>query len=51
VWAEGNGYTLDYAVNSDLEDHPELLQSYKLVLSVGHDEYWSSGMRDSLEAW
>ena len=45
------GYTLDYAVNSDLEDHPELLQSYKLVLSVGHDEYWSSGMRDSLEAW
>ena len=38
-------------MNSDLEDQPELLQSYKLVLSVGHDEYWSSGMRDSLEAW
>src|SRR5207253_2865861 len=33
-WAEGNGYTLDYAVNSDLEFHPELLKNYKLVLSV-----------------
>lgn len=48
-WAERNGYILDYAANLDLEEHPELLKSYKLVLSVGHDEYWSSGMRDHLE--
>jgi hypothetical protein len=40
---------LDYAVNSDLEFHPELLKSYRLVLSVGHDEYWSASMRDHLE--
>ena len=50
-WAERNGYALDYAVNSDLEFHPELLQHYKLVLSVGHDEYWSTPMRDNLEAY
>ena len=50
-WAESNGYALDYAVNSDLEFHPELLKHYKLVLSVGHDEYWSSPMRDNLEAF
>ena len=31
--------------------HPELLKSYKLVLSVGHDEYWSAPMRDNLEAF
>ncbi|MCH9654012.1 MAG: hypothetical protein K0U86_11205 [Planctomycetes bacterium] len=49
VWAESNGYQLDYAANSDLEHHPELLQHYKLVLSVGHDEYWSAPMRDHLE--
>jgi hypothetical protein len=49
AWAEKAGYTLDYAVNNDLESHPELLDRYKLVLSVGHDEYWSSPMRDSLE--
>jgi hypothetical protein len=53
VWAERNGIALDFAVNSDLEAPcgPELLSHYKLVVSVGHDEYWSSPMRDSLEAW
>jgi hypothetical protein len=49
AWAEKAGYALDYAVNSDLEFHPELLKHYKLVLSVGHDEYWSAPMRDHLE--
>ena len=48
-WAERNGYELDYCANLDLEEHPELLARYKLVLSVGHDEYWSAGMRDQLE--
>ena len=51
AWAERAGFRLDYAVNSDLEFHPEILQNYRLVLSVGHDEYWSSAMRDSLEAF
>ena len=44
VWAESKGIVLDYAVNSDLEPGspglgPELVEEYKLVLSVGHDEY------------
>ncbi|NND05528.1 MAG: hypothetical protein HKN87_04030 [Saprospiraceae bacterium] len=50
-WAEKNGYVLDYAVNSDLEFRPEVLEHYNLVLSVGHDEYWSTPMRDHLEAY
>ena len=48
-WAEANGYDIDYAVNNDLEFHPEILKHYRLVLSVGHDEYWSAPMRDNLE--
>jgi hypothetical protein len=48
-WAEHAGYVLDVCANSDLEFHPELLASYRLVLSVGHDEYWSAKMRDHLE--
>jgi hypothetical protein len=48
-WAERAGYVLDFAVNSDLEFHPEILKAYRLVLSVGHDEYWSAPMRDHLE--
>lgn len=50
-WAENNGYSIDYAVNSDLEFHPEILKHYRLVLSVGHDEYWSAPMRDHLEKY
>jgi hypothetical protein len=50
-WCERNGYQLDYATNADLEFRPELLKNYRLVLSVGHDEYWSAPMRDHLEAF
>jgi hypothetical protein len=51
AWAEANGYVLDFCANSDLELHSKLLASYRLVLSVGHDEYWSAPMRDTLEAF
>lgn len=51
AWAERAGYKIDYAANSDLEFHPEILNGYRLVLSVGHDEYWSYPMRDHLEAY
>ncbi len=50
-WAEREGYTVDVAVNADLELHPEVCDGQRLVLSVGHDEYWSWGMRDTLEAF
>ena len=49
AWAESNGYELEYASNMDLELRPEILKNYRLILSVGHDEYWSTPMRDSLE--
>jgi hypothetical protein len=50
-WAEERGYELDYAVNADLEQLPGLLDGRRLYLSVGHDEYWSWGMRDAVEAF
>lgn len=50
-WAENAGFEIEYAVNSDLEFHPEILKAYRLVLSVGHDEYWSAPMRDHLETF
>jgi hypothetical protein len=50
-WLERHGYAVDYAVSSDLELHPELLRRYRLMLSVGHDEYWSWAMRDTVEAF
>lgn len=48
-WAEGEGRSFDYAVSADLED-PTALDGYDLMVSVGHDEYWSAPQRETLEA-
>jgi hypothetical protein len=48
-WAETHGIGLDYAINADLEVVPDVLDGRRLYLSVGHDEYWSWGMRDTVE--
>lgn len=50
-WAEGAGFTLDYAVSSDLELVPGLTDGYSLVIGAGHDEYWSASGRDAVEAF
>jgi len=49
-WAETNGFAVDVAIQQDLEDVPGLLDGVRLYASVGHDEYWSWGMRDALDA-
>lgn len=49
AWAERAGYELDFATNADLQMHPGLLDGYRLMLSVGHDEYWSAPMRTAVE--
>lgn len=48
-WAEQAGYEFDYAVSSDLDDDPTVVDGHQLVLLVGHDEYWSAPARDTLE--
>ena len=48
-WAERQGFRVDVAVSQDLEERPELLDGHRLYLSVGHDEYWSWGMREAVE--
>lgn len=51
AWAERKGFEVDVAVSQDLEQHPEVLEGHRMFLSVGHDEYWSWGMRDAVEAF
>ena len=48
-WAERNGITLDYAASHDLDRDPGLLSDRPAYLSIGHDEYWSASMRDTVE--
>lgn len=51
AWAEREGFDVGVCANADLEHHPEVLEGSKLYLSVGHDEYWSWGMRDTVESF
>jgi hypothetical protein len=48
-WAEREGYRVDVAIGPDVEQHPEVLDHRPLWLSVGHDEYWSRGMREAMD--
>src|SRR5581483_8694704 len=51
AWLERAGYRLDYCTDWDLHADPDLLAPYRLLLSVGHDEYWSDAMRGRLEGF
>ncbi len=46
---EAAGYRFDYCTDVDLHREARLLASYRLLLSVGHDEYWSEDMRRRVE--
>jgi hypothetical protein len=45
AWLERADYRADYCTDLDLHSDPELLGPYRLLVSVGHDEYWSDAMR------
>ena len=51
AWAEREGFEIGVCTNADLEEHPEVLEGADLYLSVGHDEYWTRGMRDTVESF
>jgi hypothetical protein len=49
-WLVREGYAPDFCTDLDLHDDPALCRDHRLLLSVGHDEYWSEPMRDCVEA-
>ena len=44
--AERLGLDVTYWTDVDLHARPQLLTRHKAMVSLGHDEYWSSPMRD-----
>ncbi len=51
AWLEREGYAVDYCTDVDLHrDGAGLLAPYRLLVSAGHDEYWSDAMRVAVEA-
>jgi hypothetical protein len=51
-WLENEGYDVDFCTDMDLHrEGADLLRPYRLLVSAGHDEYWSVAMRDAVEGW
>ena len=48
--AEHAGIPLGYATDVDLHADPHLLDGARAVLTLGHDEYWSTAMRQAATA-
>ena len=48
LFAERSGYQLGYATDVDLHADPHLLDGARAVVTLGHDEYWSAAMRNSV---
>lgn len=49
TWLEERGYDVSYVTNIDLHTDATLLTGRKAFLSLGHDEYWSTPMREHVE--
>lgn len=48
-WLERAGYQVEFCTDLDLHVDPELLRCHRLLLSVGHDEYWTAAMREGVQ--
>jgi Domain of unknown function (DUF4082) len=49
-WLEANGYDVSYFTTVDADQSGALILNHKLMISIGHDEYWSGGERTNVEA-
>jgi hypothetical protein len=50
AWLERTGHPVDYCTDVDLHrTGGELLAPHRLLVSAGHDEYWSEAMRTAVE--
>lgn len=50
-WLEQQGLAADFCTDVDLHADASLLAPYSLLISSGHDEYWSHEMREHTDAF
>lgn len=48
-WLEKNGYDVSYASELDANNDPNILLNRKGIIIAGHDEYWTAGIRNSMQ--
>lgn len=46
-FAEQHGLDVSYATDLTIQEHPQYALNHKVLLSLGHDECWSLGERES----
>lgn len=51
AWLHRAGHCVEYCTDLDVHENPGLLGAYRLLLSVGHDEYWSTSLREGVETF
>jgi len=47
---EQDGMDVTYSTDLDLDRRPDLLLQHRALVTLNHDEYWSTGMRDAVES-
>jgi hypothetical protein len=50
TFADRENLDITYTTDIDVHEHPELLLHHHVIVSMGHDEYWSVPMRRGLLA-
>lgn len=50
-WFERAGFTADFATDVDLALTPQILNGHRLLIIVGHNEYWTKSMFNSVQAF
>jgi hypothetical protein len=51
AWLLRQGFEPDFCTDFDLVEDPGLCMDYRLLVSAGHDEYWSEAARHQVEAF
>lgn len=51
AWMEQNGFEADFCTDLDLHEGRYLSDGYQLLLSAGHDEYWTAETRGHITAF
>ena len=46
---ERNGYDVAYQTDLDTDRNPDSLLRHRLVMTAGHDEYWTTAIRDAFD--
>ncbi len=50
-WMAKNNLAADFCTDVDIVANPAILNPYQLFVDVGHDEYWTLGRRQTMDAF